>query len=84
MNEATTIRFVGLDFPRDSIASAVAQRDGKPAEALATVPNDVAAGRLGSVFGPRFTFLLQRTGVRRWTPANLPFPEHEPTSGIRY
>ena len=30
------------------------------------------AGWLGSVFGPRFTFLLQGTGVRRRTPATLP------------
>ena len=41
MNEATTIRFVGLDVHRDSIAIAVAMRDGKPAESLGTVPNDV-------------------------------------------
>ena len=42
MNEVTTIRYVGFDVPRDLIAIAVAQRDGRPAEALATVPNDVA------------------------------------------
>lgn len=42
MSEATTIRFVGLDVHRDTIAIAVAQRDGKPAESLATIPNDVA------------------------------------------
>ena len=42
MNEVTTIRFVGLDVHRDSIAIAVAQRDARPAEALATVSNDVA------------------------------------------
>ncbi len=30
------------------------------------------AGWLGSVFGPRFTFLPQGTGVRRRTPATLP------------
>ena len=50
MNEFTTIRFVGLDVPRDSIAIIVAQRDGRPAEAPATVPNDKAGliRRLGS------------------------------------
>ena len=50
MNEATTIRFVGLDVPRDSIAIAVAQRDGRPAEPLATFHNDVAGliRRLGA------------------------------------
>lgn len=42
MNQATTIRFVGLDVHRDSIAIAVAGSDGKPAESLATVPNDAA------------------------------------------
>jgi transposase len=41
MNEATTIWFVGLDVHRDSIAIAVAIRDGKPAESLGSVPNDV-------------------------------------------
>ena len=41
MNEATTIRFVGLDVHRDSIAIAVAVRDGKPAASLGSVPNDV-------------------------------------------
>jgi transposase len=41
MNEATTIRFVGLDVHRDSIAIAVAVADGKPAESLGSVPNDV-------------------------------------------
>jgi transposase len=41
MTEVTTIRFVGLDVHRDSIAIAVAQGDGQPAESLATIPNDV-------------------------------------------
>ena len=41
MNEATTIQFVGLDVHRDSIAIAVAVRDGKPAASLGSVPNDV-------------------------------------------
>ncbi len=41
MNETTTIRFIGLDVHRDSIAIAVAIRDGKPAESLGSVPNDV-------------------------------------------
>ena len=41
MNESTTIRFVGLDVHRDSIAIAVASSDGKPAESLGTVPNDI-------------------------------------------
>jgi hypothetical protein len=43
MNEAATIRFVGLDVHRDTIAIAVALRDGQPAEVPATLPNDVAA-----------------------------------------
>ena len=42
MSETTTIRFVGLDVHRDSIAIAAARRDGLPAESLGTVPNDVA------------------------------------------
>jgi transposase len=41
MSEATTIQFVGLDVHRDSIAIAVAVKDGKPAESLGSVPNDV-------------------------------------------
>ena len=41
MNETTTLRFIGLDVHRDSIAIAVAIRDGKPAESLGSVPNDV-------------------------------------------
>lgn len=42
MSESTTIRFVGLDVHRDSIAIAVAVLDGKPAESLGAVPNDIA------------------------------------------
>ena len=41
MNQATTLRFVGLDVHRDTIAIAVAINDGQPAQSLATVPNDV-------------------------------------------
>ena len=41
MSESTTIRYVGLDVHRDSIAIAVASSDGKPAESLGTVPNDI-------------------------------------------
>ncbi len=41
MSESTTIRYVGLDVHRDSIAIAVAVADGKPAESLGTVPNDI-------------------------------------------
>jgi transposase len=41
MSEDTTIRFVGLDVHRDSIAVAVAVGDGKPAGSLGSVPNDV-------------------------------------------
>jgi hypothetical protein len=43
MSEVTTIRFVGLDVHRDTIVIAVALNDGRPAEVLATIPNDVAA-----------------------------------------
>lgn len=42
MNESTTLQFVGLDVLRDSIAIAVAKRDGPPAESLATVPNHIS------------------------------------------
>ena len=41
MSDATTLRFVGLDVHRDSIAIAAARLDGQPAESLGTVPNDV-------------------------------------------
>jgi transposase len=41
MSESTTIRFVGLDVHRDSIAIAVAVLDGQPAESLGAVPNDI-------------------------------------------
>lgn len=40
MGESTTTRFIGLDVHRDSIAIAVALADGRPAESLATVPNE--------------------------------------------
>jgi transposase len=43
MSEATTIQFVGLDVHRDSITIAVAVKDGKPAESLGSVPNDIPA-----------------------------------------
>lgn len=42
MNEATTIQFIGLDVHRDSIAIAVARRDGKPATSLGAAPNEAA------------------------------------------
>src|SRR3954452_21781833 len=41
MSESTTIRYVGLDVHRDSIAIAVAVADGRPAESLGAVPNDI-------------------------------------------
>ena len=41
MNQATILQFVGLDVHRDTIAIAVAINDGRPAQSLATVPNDV-------------------------------------------
>src|SRR6266511_2582515 len=67
MNEATTIRFVGLDVHRDSIAIAVAQRDGQPAESLGTVPNDAAGlikrlHRLGPVESLRCCYEAGPTG----------------------
>jgi transposase len=43
MSEVTTIRFVGLDVHRDTIVIAVALNDGRPAEVLGTIPNDIAA-----------------------------------------
>src|SRR4051794_37302561 len=43
MSESTTIRYVGLDVHKDSIAIAVASSDGKPAESLGAVPNDIPA-----------------------------------------
>jgi transposase len=42
MTQPITIRFVGLDVHRDSIAIAVAVMDGKPPESLGAIPNDVA------------------------------------------
>ncbi len=42
MNEGTKIQFVGLDVHRDSIAIAVTVRDGKPAESLGSVANDIS------------------------------------------
>jgi transposase len=67
MSEATTIRFVGLDVHRDSIAIAVAQRDGQPAESLGTVPNDVPGlirrlQRLGPVESLRCCYEAGPTG----------------------
>ena len=67
MSEATTIRFVGLDVHRDSIAIAVAQRDGQPAESLGTVPNDVPGliqrlQRLGPVQSLRCCYEAGPTG----------------------
>ena len=43
MNDATTIRYIGLDVHRDSIVIAVAVKDGKPADVLGPVPNDIPA-----------------------------------------
>src|SRR4051812_4944509 len=41
MSEPTTIRYVGLDVHKDSIAIAVASSDGKPAVSLGVIPNDI-------------------------------------------
>jgi transposase len=41
MSESNTIRYVGLDVHRDSIAIAVAVLDGQPAKSLGAVPNDI-------------------------------------------
>ena len=67
MTEATTLRFVGLDVHRDSIAIAVAGHDGKPAESLATVANDVVGlikrlQRLGPVGSLRCCYEAGPTG----------------------
>jgi transposase len=67
MNESTTLQFVGLDVHRDSIAIAVARRDGQPAESLATVPNDVVGlikrlQRLGPVESLRCCYEAGPTG----------------------
>jgi transposase len=67
MNEATTIRFVGLDVHRDTIAIAVARSGAAPAEVLATIPNDVAAlikrlERLGPVESLRCCYEAGPTG----------------------
>lgn len=43
MSEPTTIRYVGLDVHKDSIAIAVASSDGKPAASLGQVPHDIPA-----------------------------------------
>ena len=75
MSEATTIRFVGLDVHRDSIAIAVAQRDGQPAESLGTVPNDVPGlirrlQRLGPVESLRCCYEAGPTGFALYRRLN--------------
>ena len=67
MNDSTTLQFVGLDVHRDSIAIAVAKRDGRPAESLATVPNDIVGldqrlRRLGPVESFRCCYEAGPTG----------------------
>jgi transposase len=79
MNEATTIRFVGLDVHRDSIAIALAVRDGKPAESLGAVPNDIPGlirrlVRLGPASSLRCCYEAGPTGlglVRRLKEAGI-------------
>src|SRR4051794_5289165 len=68
MTESTTIRYVGLDVHRDSIAIAVASNDGKPAESLGTVPNDIPGLikrllRLGPAASLRCCYEAGPTGV---------------------
>jgi transposase len=67
MTQATTLRFVGLDVHRETIAIAVARNDAQPAESLATVPNDVAGlikrlRRLGPVESLRCCYEAGPTG----------------------
>ena len=67
MSQATTLRFVGLDVHRDTIAIAVARNDAQPAESLATVPNDVVGlikrlQRLGPVESLRCCYEAGPTG----------------------
>ncbi|MBV8264732.1 MAG: hypothetical protein JO252_00145 [Planctomycetaceae bacterium] len=52
MNEATRLRFVGLDVHCDSIAIAAAQPDGWPADALVTAPNHERWFTGKSTWGP--------------------------------
>lgn len=68
MNQGTTVRFVGLDVHRDTIAIAVASDDAKPAESLATVPNEVSGllarlRRLGPVESLRCCYEAGPTGL---------------------
>lgn len=68
MNQTTTLRFVGLDVHRDTIAIAVADLDGQPAQSLATVPNDVVGlikrlRRLGPVSSLRCCYEAGPTGL---------------------
>lgn len=42
VSQTTTLQFVGLDVHRDTIAIAVAKNDGRTAESLAVIPNNVA------------------------------------------
>lgn len=79
MSESTTIRYVGLDVHRDSIAIAVAVADGKPAESLGVVPNDIPALikrllRLGPAASLRCCYEAGPTGfglVRRLKEAGI-------------
>lgn len=67
MSQVTTLRFVGLDVHRDTIAIAVALGDGLPAQSLATIPNDLVAlikslQRLGSLDSLRCCYEAGPTG----------------------
>lgn len=67
MSDVTTIWFVGLDVHRDTITIAVAKRDGKAAESLATIPNDFAElikrlQRLGPIASLRCCYEAGPTG----------------------
>src|SRR5215212_511456 len=67
MTQATTVRFVGLDVHRDTIAIAVALNDGQPAASLATIPNDALEllkrlQRLGPVEALRCCYEAGPTG----------------------
>ncbi len=67
MCDAITLRFVGLDVHRDSIAIAVASGEGGPVESLGAVPNDVPGlirrlSRLGSAESLRCCYEAGPTG----------------------
>lgn len=68
MSQSTTLQYVGLDVHRDSIAVAVAQTGGQPAESLGTIPNEFRGllkrlHRLGPIESLRCCYEAGPTGL---------------------